>query len=102
MSISTKKRLANRRNAQKSTGPTTDEGKAISRRNALKHGLTGQGVALPDELKQVSNKRPNVRDMAEFRIFDPDLNAIDLSQTKGFEVDFDVWERAAGRVTGRG
>ncbi len=40
---------ANRANALKSTGPKTPEGKAISRRNGLKHGLTGEGVALPDE-----------------------------------------------------
>src|SRR3984957_4285275 len=40
---------ANRRNSALSTGPKTDEGKARSRRNALKHGLTGEGVALPDE-----------------------------------------------------
>jgi len=40
---------ANRANAQKSTGPRTLEGKARSRRNGLKHGMTGQGIALPDE-----------------------------------------------------
>lgn len=40
---------ANRRNSQLSTGPRTTEGKARSRRNSLKHGLTGEGVALPDE-----------------------------------------------------
>src|ERR1700730_10491459 len=40
---------ANRQNAQLSTGPRTTEGKERSRRNALKHGLTGEGVALPDE-----------------------------------------------------
>jgi hypothetical protein len=38
---------ANRRNAQKSTGPRTDRGKARSRQNALKHGLTGAGVVQP-------------------------------------------------------
>jgi hypothetical protein len=35
---------ANRLNALKSTGPRTEEGKRISRRNALKHGLTSETV----------------------------------------------------------
>src|SRR5690242_17965963 len=34
---------ANRHNAQKSTGPKTEAGKAVSRANALKHGLAGEG-----------------------------------------------------------
>src|SRR5580658_8916835 len=37
---------ANQLNAQKSTGPTTTEGKERSRQNALKHGMTGAGVVL--------------------------------------------------------
>ena len=40
---------ANRENAKRSTGPKTPEGKERVRRNALKHGLTGKGVALPSE-----------------------------------------------------
>lgn len=40
---------ANRRNALRSTGPKTDEGKAKSRRNSFKHGLTGGGVVTPEE-----------------------------------------------------
>jgi hypothetical protein len=40
---------ANRENAQKSSGPTTDEGKANIRLNALKTGLTGRTVCLPGD-----------------------------------------------------
>ena len=39
----------NRRNALQSTGPTTPEGRAVSRMNALRHGLTAESVLLPDE-----------------------------------------------------
>jgi len=35
---------ANRRNALKSTGPKTEAGKQVSRRNALRHGLTAETV----------------------------------------------------------
>ena len=41
--------LANTANAQHSTGPTTEAGKAISSHNSLKHGLTAQTVLLPGE-----------------------------------------------------
>ena len=40
---------ANRANARKSTGPKTEQGKARSRANALKHGMTGAGIVLPEE-----------------------------------------------------
>jgi hypothetical protein len=47
--ISEKQLEANRRNAQKSTGPKTPEGKSNSSRNNLRHGLTGQISLLPTE-----------------------------------------------------
>lgn len=39
MPTSDKQIAANRRNARKSTGPRTPSGKAVSSRNALKHGI---------------------------------------------------------------
>ena len=57
---------ANRRNAFKSTGPTTDAGKQLSRRNAVRHGLTAETVitTLEDE---------------------EDYKAFELSVTSGFD-----------------
>ena len=40
---------ANRRNARKSTGPRTENGKRKVALNALKHGLLSQHVVLPNE-----------------------------------------------------
>jgi len=61
---------ANRRNAQQSTGPRTAEGKARSRANALKHGLTGAGIALPTEDEALVQRR--------FAGLQADLGAADL------------------------
>jgi hypothetical protein len=46
---SPRKAEANRRNALKSTGPKTPEGKDAVRLNALKHGLLSEQILLPGE-----------------------------------------------------
>ena len=65
-----KQQEANRRNALKSTGPCSVEGKKRSRRNALTHGLAGEGMVLPHEEAAAVEER-----MAEwhssFKPFDP-------------------------------
>jgi hypothetical protein len=43
---------ANRANAQKSTGPRTDEGKARTNQNALRHGLCSAVPLMSDELDE--------------------------------------------------
>ena len=43
---------ANRRNAQKSTGPKTPEGKTAVSMNSLRHGLRARTVVLPGENRQ--------------------------------------------------
>jgi hypothetical protein len=51
---------ANKRNAQKSTGPKTPEGKAAVRHNALKHGLLAEHVLVigedKDELRALGER----------------------------------------------
>ena len=42
--VTDKQLAANRRNAQRSTGPRTTEGRSVSRWNALKHGVLAQAV----------------------------------------------------------
>jgi len=49
MIASTARKLASQANGKLSRGPVTPEGKAISRTNSFKHGLTGDGIVLPQE-----------------------------------------------------
>ncbi len=60
---------ANRANALKSTGPKTEAGKEKSRANALKHGLTGAGVVLPNEDADEVERT--------FAAFEPDFGPVD-------------------------
>jgi hypothetical protein len=56
LEVSQRRIDANRRNAQKSTGPKTEEGKARSRRNSLIHGLSGNGVVVPEREAQAARE----------------------------------------------
>ena len=47
--VSQRQLRANRANAQKSTGPKTEDGKQRSRLNGMRHGLTGQVSIMTDE-----------------------------------------------------
>src|SRR4051794_38841728 len=62
--MATQKQIeANRRNAQKSTGPKTAEGKMKSRLNALEHGLGAIHVPLPHEnLLEIHDLRQGLMD----------------------------------------
>jgi hypothetical protein len=55
--VSDAKLAANRANALKSCGPRTPEGKAISRLNAVKHGLYAETVVIPGEDGELFDSR---------------------------------------------
>src|SRR3954469_3085094 len=55
MIVSEARLAANRRNAQRSTGPKTVEGKERSRANALKHGLCSS-VVVPEDAEAVQER----------------------------------------------
>jgi hypothetical protein len=46
---SEKQLRANKRNARRSTGPRTKEGKARSSQNAVTHGLSAESILIPGE-----------------------------------------------------
>ena len=60
--ISERKLRANRANARKSTGPRTAQGKAYSRRNALRHGLTSHTLLIDPQGTPVD---PNLQNLLQ-------------------------------------
>jgi hypothetical protein len=56
MPCSDAKRLANQRNAQKSTGPKTEAGKLVARMNSLTHGMRSEHGLVPPHLTEAVAK----------------------------------------------
>ena len=73
MTVSEKQLLANQSNALKSTGPRTEDGKAISSKNAITHGLRAAEIVIPGE------------DPSEFDVFRQSL-LLDLSPVGHLEL----------------
>lgn len=69
--VSEKKLAANRRNAQKSTGPKTPRGKANSRRNAIKDGLFAMELSLEDLRGREDPKKYQKHLREQYRYFKP-------------------------------
>jgi hypothetical protein len=63
MEVSEARLAANRANSTRAKGPTSERGKSISRRNSLKHGLTGGGIVLPEgDQAEVESRVEALRD----------------------------------------
>lgn len=82
LQVSDRKIAANRRNAQKSTGPKTLRGKSYSRTNALKHGLFAMDVFAGE-----GAKRENVQEYEQlldklWKCYQPEGAAEELEVTR--------------------
>ena len=73
--ISERKQRANRRNAKKSTGPQSEEGKKRSSRNSITHGLYCQDVLLSGEDERLFERMHNalVADLSPQNLFELSL-----------------------------
>ena len=79
MKISVEKLVANRANAQKSSGPQTRAGKLRSARNALKHGLGIQS--------SISSQNPSLLNhFPELKSYQQELTALGYSDTQSLEI----------------
>jgi len=66
--VSNKQLEANRRNAELSTGPVTDEGKSIVSKNRVSHGLLSRDVVLPgmEEFEKIEDFQQMKESMEDY------------------------------------
>jgi hypothetical protein len=87
----------NRRNAQKSTGPRTAEGKDVSRFNATKHGLTAKSELLPaEDPREFMERRQRLLDDLQPR---NELEAVQIGQIAAHVWRSDRGDRVAEAQT---
>jgi hypothetical protein len=93
---------ANKRNAEKSTGPRTEEGKRNSSLNSIKHGFCSELVLLPNESEEVFSKTvttiyPRLQPQAdiELELFERIVAAIWRLKRVGF-VETQLYEMFMG------
>ncbi len=79
MKISVEKLVANRANAQKSSGPQTRAGKLRSAKNALKHGLGAQSP-------NFSQNPPLLNHFPELKSYQQELTALGYSDAQSQEI----------------
>ena len=79
MKISVEKLVANRANAQKSSGPQTKAGKLRSAKNALKHGLGAQS-------SNPSQNPPLLNHFPELKSYQQELISLGYSDTQSDEI----------------
>jgi hypothetical protein len=79
LKISVEKLVANKANAQKSTGPQSNEGKLRSSKNALKHGLGAQS-------SNSSQNPPFLNHFPELKSYQQELTALGYSDAQSQEI----------------
>jgi len=102
VATSEQKLNANRENAKKSTGPKTPRGKAYSRGNALKHGLTAKRVLFNADGTPVNEDLHELWDQLRAEYRDSDVITLLLLDTivvecwrqgKGLEIEMEAFRR---------
>ena len=92
---------ANRANARKSTGPKTEDGKARSRANSLKHGMAGAGIVLPEEDRERWEYRAETWAGELGATTDVDRFLVERAATASVRLDACVRDETASRVEAR-